>query len=32
MLRSLVRRDSNASAIARAVGHIRGDIRSENIA
>jgi AraC-like DNA-binding protein len=28
MLRSLIRRDSNASAIARAIGHIRGDIRS----
>jgi AraC-like DNA-binding protein len=28
MLRGLVRRDSNASAIARAIGHIRGDIRS----
>ena len=28
MLRSLVRHDSNASAIARAIGHIRGDIRS----
>ncbi len=28
MLRSLIRRDSHASAIARAIGHIRGDIRS----
>jgi AraC-like DNA-binding protein len=28
MLRSLVRHDSNASAIARAIGQIRGDIRS----
>lgn len=28
MLRSLVRHDSHASAIARAMGHIRGDIRS----
>jgi AraC-like DNA-binding protein len=28
MLRSLILRDSNASAIARAIGHIRGDIRS----
>jgi AraC-like DNA-binding protein len=28
MLRSLVRHDSNASAIARAIGYIRGDIRS----
>jgi AraC-like DNA-binding protein len=28
MLRRLVRHDSNASAIARAIGHIRGDIRS----
>ena len=28
MLRSLIRHDSNASAIARAIGHIRGDIRS----
>ncbi len=28
MLRSLVRRDSNASAVARAIGHIRGNIRS----
>ncbi len=28
MLRNLVRRDSNASAIARAIGHIRGDLRS----
>jgi AraC-like DNA-binding protein len=28
MLRSLIRRDSTASAIARAIGHIRGDIRS----
>jgi AraC-like DNA-binding protein len=28
MLRSLLRRDSHASAIARAIGHIRGDIRS----
>jgi AraC-like DNA-binding protein len=28
MLRSLVRHDSNASAIARAIGHIRDDIRS----
>lgn len=28
MLRSLVRRDSNASAIARAIGYIRDDIRS----
>jgi AraC-like DNA-binding protein len=28
MLRSIIRHDSNASAIARAIGHIRGDIRS----
>lgn len=28
MLRSLIRHDSNARAIARAIGHIRGDIRS----
>ncbi|MFZ5893370.1 MAG: AraC family transcriptional regulator [Myxococcota bacterium] len=28
MLRSLIRHDSNASAISRAIGHIRGDIRS----
>ncbi len=28
MLRSLIRHDSNASAIARALGHIRSDIRS----
>jgi AraC-like DNA-binding protein len=28
MLRRLVRHDSHASAIARAIGHIRGDIRS----
>src|SRR5262245_42276835 len=28
MLRSLIRHDSDASAIARAIGHIRGDIRS----
>lgn len=28
MLRSLIRHDSNASAIARAIGHIRGNIRS----
>ena len=28
MLRSLIRHDSNASAIARAIGHIRRDIRS----
>jgi AraC-like DNA-binding protein len=28
MLRLLIRHDSNASAIARAIGHIRGDIRS----
>ncbi|MBV8933625.1 MAG: AraC family transcriptional regulator [Kutzneria sp.] len=28
MLRSLIRHDSNASAIARAIGHIRADIRS----
>jgi AraC-like DNA-binding protein len=28
MLRSLIRHDSNASAIARAIGHIRGAIRS----
>jgi AraC-like DNA-binding protein len=28
MLRSLIRRDSNASAIARAIGHIRGNIRA----
>ena len=28
MLRSLIRHDSNASAIARAIGHIRGDMRS----
>ena len=27
MLRSLIRHDSNASAIARAIGHLRGDIR-----
>ncbi|MGE5787796.1 MAG: AraC family transcriptional regulator [Myxococcales bacterium] len=27
MLRSLIRHDSNASAIARAIGHIRGDVR-----
>jgi AraC-like DNA-binding protein len=28
MLRSLIRHDSNASAIARAIGHMRGDLRS----
>ena len=28
MLRSLIRHDSNASAIARAIGHIRGNVRS----
>jgi AraC-like DNA-binding protein len=28
MLRSLMRRDSNASAVARAIGYIRDDIRS----
>ncbi|MBK7400694.1 MAG: helix-turn-helix domain-containing protein [Myxococcales bacterium] len=28
MLRRLLRHDSQASAIARAIGHIRGDIRS----
>lgn len=28
MLRCLIRRDSSASAIARAIGHIRGDLRS----
>jgi AraC-like DNA-binding protein len=28
MLRSLIRHDSDASAIARAIGHIRGDVRS----
>jgi len=28
MLRRLIRHDSNASAIARAIGHIRSDIRS----
>lgn len=28
MLRSLIRYDSNASAIARAIGHIRGNIRA----
>jgi AraC-like DNA-binding protein len=28
MLRSLIRHDSSASAIARAIGHIRNDIRS----
>lgn len=28
MLRSLIRHDSHASAIARAISHIRGDIRS----
>ena len=28
VLRSLIRHDSNASAIARAIGHIRADIRS----
>jgi AraC-like DNA-binding protein len=28
MLRSLIRHDSNASAIARAIGHIREDLRS----
>ncbi|MFG3697478.1 AraC family transcriptional regulator N-terminal domain-containing protein [Bacillus mobilis] len=28
MLRSLIRHDSNASAITRAIGHIRDDIRS----
>jgi len=29
MLRSLLRYDSNASAIARAIGHIRSDLRSQ---
>jgi AraC-like DNA-binding protein len=28
MLRRLIRHDSNASAVARAMGHIRGDIRA----
>jgi AraC-like DNA-binding protein len=28
MLRTLIRRDSNASAIARAIDHIRGELRS----
>jgi AraC-like DNA-binding protein len=28
MLRRLIRRDSNASAIARAIGHLRGDLCS----
>jgi hypothetical protein len=28
MLRSLIRHDSNASAVARAISHIRSDIRS----
>jgi len=28
MLRNLIRHDSNASAVARAIGHIRGDISS----
>ncbi|HEY3497038.1 MAG TPA: AraC family transcriptional regulator [Polyangiaceae bacterium] len=28
MLRSLIRHDSDASAIARAIGHIRGELRS----
>ncbi len=28
MLRSLIRHDSNASSIARAIGHIRADVRS----
>ena len=28
MLRSLIRHDSNASAIARAIGHLRGHLRS----
>jgi AraC-like DNA-binding protein len=28
MLRSLIRHDSNASAVARAIGHIRSDLRS----
>jgi AraC-like DNA-binding protein len=28
MLRNLIRHDSNASAIARAIGHIRSDVRS----
>ena len=28
MLRSLIRHDSDASAIARAIGHIRGDVRA----
>ncbi len=28
MLRSLIRHDSNASAIARAIGHIRGNMRA----
>jgi AraC-like DNA-binding protein len=28
MLRGLVRRDSNASAVARAIGHIRADVRA----
>lgn len=29
MLRSLIRHDSNASAVARAIGHIRGDLRAQ---
>jgi AraC-like DNA-binding protein len=28
MLRTLIRHDSNESAVARAIGHIRGDLRS----
>jgi AraC-like DNA-binding protein len=28
MLRSLIRHDSHASAVARAIGHLRGDVRS----
>lgn len=28
MLRNLLRHDSNASAVARAIGHIRGDLRA----
>jgi AraC-like DNA-binding protein len=28
MLRSLLRRDSHASAVARAIGHLRGDLRA----
>ena len=30
MLRLLIRHDSNASAITRAIGHIRSDIRTPN--